>query len=573
MIKLKLQHIIIEALGAMHVTSQMPVQVEYSGDASRGEYSTNIAMVLAKQLGRAPLEIAEEIKAVIEKGNHGEIGKIAVAKPGFINFWVTLDAFKESLNNLTFPTALKTNLSEKKIFIEYAHPNTHKEMHIGHMRTLITGEAVARLAEAAGAKVFRANYQGDIGLHVAKALYGIEKLMEEKNIKLSEVAHWENADKAHFLGQGYALGSADYEKEKETIDKINRDLYTEDSEANKLYIITRSWSLDYYDEFYTRFYTKFDRLFFESEVAQSGLEIVRSHVGTIFEKQNGAIVFPGEKYGLHTRVFITQAGNPTYEGKEMGNAFNEYNAFHFDQKVHVVGNEQAGYFKVVFKALELIDPMKFKDKQYHISMGMVQFSDRKMSSRTGDVLRVDWLIDQVKERVKEIMKGERIPEEKLDDTIEKIAIGAIKYSVLQVGTGQNVAFDINKSVSLEGNSGPYIQYVYARTQSVLRKASNPHQVSLADLKNNTLNEEEKALLLVLDRYSDVVAEAAVRYSPSIVTSYLFELAQAFNLFYQKCPILKEASERKSFRLGLTITTGKVIKHGLYLLGIQAPDQM
>lgn len=569
MISQALQQIVRDALGETGISEQN-VQITVHADSSKGDYSTNAAMTYAKKYGKSPLELGEQIKEIITQAKYPMIKSIEVVKPGFVNLWIDdtwlLGTFLSKNDVQITPTT-----DVKKYFIEYAHPNTHKEMHIGHMRTLITGEAVSRLLEATGNDVFRANYQGDIGLHVAKALYGIELLLQERKLDISAVAEWSNADKAHFLGEGYARGSADYETEKETIDTINKQLYEEGSETNKLYKVTRKWSLDYYDDFYKRFYTTFDRLFFESEVAREGLQIVKNNTGKIFEKQNGAIVFPGEKYGLHTRVFITQAGNPTYEGKEMGNALNEYRAFPFDKKIHVVGNEQAGYFQVVFKALELLDAEKFKDKQHHISMGMVQFADRKMSSRTGDVLRVDWLIEQVKAKVKDIMKGERIPPAELDDTVEKIAIGAIKYSVLQVGTGQNVQFDINKSVSLEGNSGPYIQYSYARTQSVCRKEAASD--SFTETENIELAKEERSLMLLLLRFDEVVTFAAQTLSPNVITAYLFDLAQAFNLFYQKCPILKAANSQKMCRLHLTKTTGETLKKGLYLLGIQAPERM
>jgi arginyl-tRNA synthetase len=457
----------------------------------------------------------------------------------------------------------------KKIMVEYAHPNTHKEMHIGHMRTLITGEALSRIFEASGATVFRANYQGDIGPHVAKALYGIEILMKERGLALAEVEKWNNTAKAHFLGEGYVRGNKDYEAEKEVIDSINTKLYQKDSSIQSLYEKTRGWSLDYYEDFYKRFYTHFDKLFFESEVAQAGKRIVEENVGKVFRVENGATIFPGEHYGLHTRVFITQAGNPTYEGKEMGNAEAEYKAFPFDLKMHIVASEQAGYFQVVFKALDLIDPEKFVGRQHHLSMGMVTLTDRKMSSRTGDVLTVDWLIDQVRARVEKLATEGKISSEKVDETIEMITIGAIKYSVLRGGTGQNVAFDIETSVSLDGNSGPYLQYTYARTQSILTKSG------ISDLKlqgsNVQANAEELQLLRKLSQFNDVVVSAAENYAPNHLATYLFELAQGFNNFYQKHKVI--GSKEEDFRLSLVAATGNTLKRGLMLLGIHAPEKM
>lgn len=527
-------------------------------ELSKGDYTTNVAMILASKLGQSPRELAEKIASSME--NAGYLRKVEVAGPGFLNFWI-----KEDL--LFSPSPLPVSLRDKKMLVEYAHPNTHKEMHIGHLRTLITGEALARLFHAQGAEVFRANYQGDIGPHVAKALFGIQKLLKEQSLTLEGVGQWDNIKKAEFLGNAYALGSSEYEEHKDDIDALNNKLYTKDPSIWPLYETTRRWSLDYYEEFYKRFYTKFDRLFFESEMVESGKRIVEENVGKVFREENGAIIFPGEEYGLHTRVFVTQAGNPTYEGKEMGNGFAEQKAFNFDEKIHVVGSEQAGYFQVVFKALELIDSEKFKDKQRHISMGMVTFTDRKMSSRTGDILRVDWLIDQVKERIRGFAHEGRISAEDIDEVVEMVAIGAIKYSVLKVGTGQNVAFDIEKSVSLEGDSGPYLQYTYARTQSVLAKGKHESTGNF----NLELAKEESDLLRLAYRFPEVTEDAAKNYSPNILAEYLFDLARSYNLFYQKHKII--GSEKEDLRLYLTEIAGKILKSGLDLLGIKAPERM
>lgn len=572
------------------------ISVDYPTDSQFGDYSTNVALVAAKKAGKNPMELAEKI--VSELGIRNQelkiFNEIHVAKPGFINFWISSDSLLTSLNHSSKP---ETEMSGKKIMVEFAHPNTHKEMHIGHMRTLITGESLSRLLESIGADVYRANYQGDIGPHVAKAMFGIQELMRNmekeqgKNYNeiFEEIMKWSNKDKAHFLGRGYAEGVKLYESDKlvREIDEVNAFLYQkcaggkitsllrkeEQKKLWNLYRETRQWSLDYYDEFYERFYTKFNRLFFESEMVAEGPRIVNENIGKVFEKSGDTVIFPGEKYGLHTRVFITAKGYPTYEGKEMANAYTEYQAFQFDKKIHVVANEQVGYFKVVFKALELIDPERFAGKQEHLSMGMVQLKDRKMSSRTGDVLTVDWLLDQIKERIERVVDEGRISSEDKKQTIEQIVIGAVKYSVLKVSATQDVVFDIESSVSLDGNSGPYLQYTYARTQSVLRKVKSEKLKAKSLSEDFILKAEERNVLRLLVRFPEIVEEAAVRYSPNILCTYLFELAQAFNFFYQKLPILKSDENARDFRLQLTDKTGDVLKQGLSLLGIAAPNQM
>lgn len=543
-------------------------EVTQPKDISKGDFTTNIAFLASKELKKSPQDIAEEI--VVKLSHLEYLEKIEVVK-GFINFWISNNFLSASLNKLLEQgyQPENTSLQGQKVMVEYAHPNTHKEMHIGHMRTLITGEAISRLLESQGSKVFRANYQGDIGPHVSKALYGIQKIMKYRGLALEEIKKWSHKDKAHLLGEGYVIGSSDYEGHKEEIDAINSSLYKKSEDLWPLYEETRRWSLDYYQDFYTRFYTRFDRLFFESEMAECGKKIVLENMPKVFTQDQGALIFSGEKYGLHTRVFVTKDGNPTYEGKEMCNALTQYQTFPFDKKIHVVASEQKGYFEVVFKALELIDPKKFKDKQIHLSMGMVQLSDRKISSRTGEVLTVDWLVDEVKEKVNEMLKEGRIKADDKEKVAEQITIGAIKYSVLKVGVGQNVAFDIQKSVSLDGDSGPYLQYTYARTRSVLAKTgAKPEKMEIGKSKLET---EEENLLRLIYRYPQIVEEAALKYSPNVLASYLFDVAQSFNLFYQKHKIL--GSETENLRIFIALITARVLKLGLETLGIETPEQM
>ena len=544
-------------------------------ELDNGDFTTNVAFQLSKIIGKNPITMAQEI--VKEFGKLSGIETIEAIEPGFINFYLSADLLGKNLQRLLATpekVVLTTKMKNRKIMVEFAHPNTHKELHIGHMRTLTTGESLARLFEANGATVFRANYQGDIGPHVAKAIYGVQKMMKEQSLSLEVIEKWTYAQKAHFLGQGYARGSKDYEdRAKEEIDELNTSLYKRESQFMKLYRLTRKWSLDYYDEFYKRFYTKFDKLFFEGDLDTEAVKIVTSHIGKVFQKDpDGSVIFPGNKYGLHARVFITQKGNPTYEGKEIALGFAEYSAFPFDMKIHVVASEQSGYFQVVFKALEMIDPEKFVGHQYHLPMGMVQLIGRKMSSRTGDVLTVDELLEKVKEVASSQFEEDKAILDK-EKVLEQVVIGAVKYAILKGGVKQDAKFDIETSVSLDGNSGPYVQYAYSRTQSVLRKAQSMGLKAQLSVDYSVL-EEEKKIMQKLTQFIEVVQDAAFSYSPNMVAEYLFEVAQMFNNFYQKYRILNAATEKeKAFRLGLTKGVGIIIQQGLYLLGIQAPEKM
>ncbi len=574
-IREKIKQLVVKAARKAGFVVDFDFSLETPDLDIHGDYATNIALILAKKSGKNPLEAANLLKTEILRLESKLFEKLEVAGPGFINFWLKQEYFLENIKNIIKigDKFGRTKTIRQKVMVEYAHPNTHKEMHIGHMRTLITGEALARILEFAGAKIFRANYQGDIGPHVAKSIWGTAQILKERNQAWEQ---WETKpclDKAHLLGEGYVRGNRDYEGNKEEIDDLNAKLYRRDKQVMSVYLRTRKWSLDYYDDFYKRFNTRFDRLFFESEVANPGKKIVLENIGKVFEKSQGAVIFDGEKYGLHKRVFVTADGYPTYEGKDMALARLQAKVFRFDRNIHVVANEQAEYFKVIFKALELLDPW-FKGKEYHLSMGMVNLVNQKISSRQGIVITVDGLLRDVESLVKELASDHLRAGQEAEGAIEKITLGAVKYSVLKTHPTLNVEFDLKQSVSLEGDSGPYIQYTYARAKSVMQKSNikNKNDKSKLKKKNDVgLNNDELMILRWLIRFPEIVARAAGTLAPNLVCGYLFELCQKFNLFYQKNRII--GSENEAFRLILTRAVSQTVKNGLWLLGIDAPERM
>jgi len=572
----KIYEAIRKATGANEVALEHP-ELDIHGD-----YSTNIALVDAKSKGVDPKKLAKDIvdKLIKDTNLARYVSKIETAGTGFINFWLKEDYLKATLETIISKNGnygRSESLKGKRVMVEFAHPNTHKEMHIGHMRTLIVGESLARILEWAGAEVFRANYQGDIGPHVAKAIWGTTKILKESNSNWEKAEKLDSKQKAHLLGEGYVLGNNEYKENEKEIVELNKKLYNNADDTKGDYQRTRRWSLEYYDTFYRRFDTKFDKLFFESEVAAKGKELVEKNVGRVFEKSEGALIFDGEKYGLHKRVFVTKEGTPTYEGKEMALAPLQHKTFPFDLNIHVVANEQKGYFQVVIKALEELDP-SFKGKEFHLSMGMVNLVGAKISSRKGVVITVDGLLDDVK---KALAKFENNDIGNKDEILEHITIASVKCSVLKTSPVQNVAFDIEKSINIKGDSGPYLQYTYARAQSILRKATGNKEALLPkskDIKMDKLNKEEKLVLRSLSRFPEVIDDAAKNYSPNVICTYLFDLAQKFNSFYNahgilKSKIKKEGRETVEFRLVLTKAVGIVIKNGLHVLGIQAPDRM
>ncbi len=531
---------------------------------AHGDYSTSIALKLSKELKKNPLEVARMIVEKLPKNDLVE--KAEIVKPGFINFWLSneylIKRMQKSAENHfdIFPFHLGKN---KKIMVEFAHPNTHKLFHIGHLRNISTGEAIVRILETVGNKVIRSNYQGDVGLHIAKCLYSIQNSkFRIQNMKTLQ-------EKIEFIGKAYTEGTKAYEEDenaKKEIIEINRMIYEKDPKIMTLWNETRQWSLDYFNEVYKRVYSHFDRFYFESELPERGIEIV--HVALkkrILEKSKGAIVFNGKKFGLDTRVFINSLGFPTYEGKEVALAEKEFSEFgELDKCIHVVTPEQTSFFKVTFKVEELLDEKKYKDRQYHLIYEWVHLKEGKMSSRTGNIIEGNWLIDEAKKKITELFKCD-------DAVAEVLAVASVKYSFLKNGVSSPIAFDFNESISLEGNSGTYLLYTYVRTQSILKK-TNSSQLSINN-QQLTISSGELLLLRLLHQFSDTVESAAKSFAPNYIATYLFELAQQFNLFYQEYPVLKAEKNVKTFRLLLTKATGEVLKKGLDLLGIKTVEKM
>lgn len=595
--------------------------VEHPADGRHGDFSTNVAMQLfsqrpassVKRLGyKSPRELAEAIaeKLKVQSAKFKVIEKVEVAGPGFINFWLSEQFLMQEIAralDLGDKYGKSTVRRSEKVMVEFTDPNPFKEFHVGHLYSNIVGESLARLIEVNGATVKRANYQGDVGLHVAKALYGIlEKLqvqspstsvgrpkseVVEKRLKEREKGSLD--ERVKFLGEAYALGAKAFEEDKKAqveIEKLNQQIYEKDSTIMDLYRKGRQWSLDYFEKIYERLGTKFDFYYFEREAGEIGLAVVKKNLERgAFEKSQGAVVFPGEKYGLHTRVFINSQGLPTYEAKDLGLAETKYKDFAYDQSIIVTGNEVDEYFRVVLKALNLINP-KLGKKALHISHGMVRLPHGKISSRTGEVVTGEWLLDEAKRRVLEIIKKIGSLEKKPQEAVaEMVGVGAVKYALLKISIGRDLVFDFAESVSFEGNSGPYIQYTHARARSVLAKAKRPTFKGFS-FKGGVLNAEEKAILRWLYRFPEVVVEAVKDYAPNKICEFLFELSQRYNAFYNKHPILHperhlrgdvapvahlggEYEATRDLRLALTAATAQIIRNGLYLLGIQAPEQM
>ncbi|MDQ5950202.1 MAG: arginyl-tRNA synthetase [Patescibacteria group bacterium] len=546
------------------------VHLEHPSDMTHGDYSTNIALVLSKSAGVSPREIAENLKQEIEKDLPKEIERVEVAGAGFLNFFLSKDFLNHSIN-----TILKEgkdfgkgeSFQGKKVLVEYTDPNPFKVFHIGHLMQNAIGESLTRLAEFAGADVKRLCYQGDVGLHVAKTIWG----MIQARVAFPQDGD-SLTDKIKFMGNAYVVGNLAYTddpKAKEEIKEINKKVYERsDPEINIYYDKGKKWSLEHFEEIYKKLGTKFDEYFFESEMAGPGKELVLEFLKKgIFKESDGAIIFPGEEHGLHTRVFINSEGLPTYEAKDLGLFFAKSNRYEYDLSVYTTASEQSDYFKVLFSAIGMIDK-SFKEKAVHVPHGLLRFSDGKMSSRKGNIISGEDLIKDMEVKAMDKM-GEREMDESLKREVSEIvAVSAIKYSILKQSPGKDIVFDPEKSLSFEGDSGPYLLYALVRTNSILRKAKE------AGLTGEKFEEGNYKLQKMLYRFPEIVERAWLEKSPQLVADFLQEVAHEFSAFYANEKIVDTDDLKNSqSKVALTRAFREVLKTGLFLLGIKEVERM
>jgi len=564
----KLEILVREALLALGVLADKVV-IERPADMTHGDYSTNAALAYAKVANMPPRELAVKLMEKILEAPAEEIRELEIAGPGFINFRLSDEYFAQTLKRaIEEGEKWGTNekLKDKKVIVEYTDPNPFKEFHIGHLMSNTIGESIARIIEASGADTKRACYQGDVGMHVAKAMFRPSMMTDDaivlrKSKSFAEVAFW---------GQAYTQGSFDYEENYEDnrkkITQLNKVIYERtDPRINELYDWGRKVSLDYFETIYKKLGTKFDHYFFESKTGEFGKKVVLENP-TIFEKSDNAIVYKGdEEKGLHTRVFINSEGLPTYEAKELGLAKIKYDTYPYDTSIVITGNEVNAYFKVLLDAMSKVFPDLAK-KTIHISHGMLRLPTGKMSSRTGDVVTAESLIEDTKEKALAKISKETFSPSEQKELAEKVAIGAIKYSILRQASGKDIVFDFEQSLSFEGDSGPYLQYTYARTCSLIEKAGDKNIDALcAHEGTNTLHK----LLL---RFHETIIRANEEREPHYIATYLIELAREFNSFYAHTVILDDSMD-EPYKLALVKVVSQTMKNGLNLLGIPTPERM
>lgn len=562
-----IEQLIKQALNTLS-WGEHPFAVEHPGELSHGEYASNVAMVYAKKIGKSPRVCAEELLVEIQKNTSEEIEKIEIAGPGFLNFYLSQKFFVDTLRRIVADGDFGKGklLFGKKVVFEYTDPNPFKAFHIGHLMANAIGESLSRIGEFQGAEVKRICYQGDIGLHVAKTVWAMKKA------RLAFPQDSDSfSDKIKFMGDAYVTGVNAYEDDlsvQAEIREINKKLFEKsDADLAVYYEKGRAWSLDYFEEIYKKLGTHFDDYIFESEVSKQAVDIVKNYTPEVFEESEGAVVFKGEKYGLHTRVFLNKEGLPTYEAKELANAMEKAKRHQFDFCVITSANEIKEYFKVVLKAMSLID-QKNGEKTSFVGHGMLRLPEGKMGSRKGNVITGESLIADTEHDVFLKMTDREIEESLKKDIATKVAIGAIKYTILHQSIGKDIIFDKEKSLSFEGDSGPYLQYAFVRTGALLAKAEKEAIASSLSHPPATPYEIEKILYM----FPEVVERAWSEKSPHGIVEYLIRLAGVFNSFYAEGLIVSKEVDAP-YKLAIVEATRNILKRGLWLLGIETVPKM
>jgi arginyl-tRNA synthetase len=530
-------------------------------DPQFGDYATNVAMQLVKQLGKNPREIAEEIAVKLRENE--DFTEVSVAGPGFINMRLSDAGLLALIQRKPEPV-----YAGQKIVFEYSCPNAFKELHTGHLYQTVFGDTASRLMLLGGADLHRTSFGGDVGLHVAKCLWGmVAELGGEHPEKLDTVVEADPFARSRWISGCYVRGAKAYEEDAEVkaaIDELNKTIYgfhSADDHASPLaqiYWATRQWSFDYFDAFYKLINVETLRYYPESQTAVTGMKVVEEQLAKgVLKQSDGAVVFEGdESKHLHTRVFVTSKGLPTYETKDIGVIWMEKQDYDFDHRYLLTGNDQKEYMRVVFAAAEAFRP-ELAGTMTHLTNGTVKFADgKKMSSRLGNVTRALDVMDIVREKVSELIDDKQL--------IDTVTLGAIKYAFARYRLGGDIAFDVEETVSLQGNSGPYLQYAHARARRILEKTG-------AFTMPSEVREEDRALVRKLGEYTEVLELSIRTLEPHHICNYLFELAQEFNRYYEKNQVA--GNEHEAHRAGIVALYADTLAAGLAILGIDAPNKM
>lgn len=545
--------------------------LDTSADISHGDYATNIAFMLSKMENTSPTECAKSLIITLQENLKDTVEKIEVAGPGFINFFLKREAVRHDVNVLENIETFKTKFTGKKVLVEHSSPNLFKPFSIGLLLNHIAGESVVHLMRAGGAKVSTMSFPSDVSIGIAKAIYIIQKdggLAQDIFNKTQE-------EIVAYLGDSYARGVTHYDEQissQEEIKEVAKKLFERlPSEELDIFEKCKKINVEYFEMMIGELGSHFDGFIYESEAADVGEKIVKENIDSVFTKSEGAIVYIPEegKKGVHTAVFINSQGYPTYEAKDLGLLKLKFEKYNPDYSFFVTDSEQISHFNVVLDAASKIEN-NWTEKSIHIPHGRMTFKGQKISSRLGNVPLAKDIVNVVMEEVAE-QSGEKISHLTDDEKkvlYKEVALAALRFSMLRSKLGSNMNFDPETSLSFLGDSGPYVQYTYARAKSLLEKGKESGFIPKYDDTQEITNLERKIV-----QFENVAVRAIEEVAPQYVVTYLFELSQMFNSFYASTPIVVEGDNLSAHRLAITQSVASVIKKGLYMLVVEAVERM
>ncbi|MCB9092036.1 MAG: arginine--tRNA ligase [Halobacteriovoraceae bacterium] len=536
--------------------------------------------IFSKELKKKPVEIASELAKKLNESSPTWLDK-AVALGPYLNFFLNFD----EVNKVVLGSIIDQSFFKQKYFerppvtmVEYSQPNTHKELHVGHMRNLCLGNALVRIFRYCQIETVATTYPGDVGTHVAKTLWYLKHVNKEP-----VPAHRKGA----WLGHCYTLahnlledqlGTEKEEQNRKELAHILKQIKNQSGEYYVLWKETRQWSIDLMKDVYKWADVQFDHWFFESEVDKSSLVLVDEYLKKgIFIEDQGAIGIDLKEEKLGFCLLRKSDGNGLYATKDLELARRKFEEYHIDQNIYVVDKRQSLHFAQVFKTLE---KMGFEKANlcHHLAYDFVELPDGAMSSRKGNIVALQELIDRMENKITtdylDKYRGSWSDEE-IHTTATQIANGAIKYGMCRYDPQKKIVFDMEEWLKLDGNSGPYLQYTYARICSIISKLEKKvdHQFQKSSNLSLLTEDLEHQIVLTLSKFPGVVQQCAQKMTPHTLCNYLYEICQLFNRYYAEFSISKSEEDLQNARLCLVQSFANTIQEGLSLLGIQAPQKM
>ena len=591
----------LKALYGQEVPEKM-VQMQKTKKEFEG-HLTLVVFPFLKMSRKGPEQTAQEIGEYL-KANEPAVAAFNVIK-GFLNLTIASATWIELLNEIQADEQyglVQVTDASPLVMIEYSSPNTNKPLHLGHVRNNLLGNALANIVAANGNKVVKTNIEHDRGIHICKSMlawkkYGNGETPETSGKKGDHLVgdYYVSFDKhykaevkelmAKFTAQGMSDDEAKAKAEAESpLMQEAREMLVKweagDSEIRGLWEMMNNWVYAGFDETYKKMGVSFDKIYYESNTYLEGKEKVMEGLekGFFYKKEDGSVWADLTAEGLDHKLLLRGDGTSVYMTQDIGTAKLRFADYPINKMIYVVGNEQNYHFQVLSILLDKLG-FEWGKSLVHFSYGMVELPEGKMKSREGTVVDADDLMEEMiataKETSQELGKLDGLTQEEADDIARIVGLGALKYFILKVDARKNMTFNPKESIDFNGNTGPFIQYTYARIQSVLRKAAEsgiviPEQIP-AGIE---LSEKEEGLIQMVADFAAVVKQAGEDYSPSIIANYTYDLVKEYNQFYHDYSILREENEAvKVFRIALSANVAKVVRLGMNLLGIEVPSRM